>query len=140
MIGIVVSEFNQAIVEGLLSGCKKALLEKDIDDKSIIIKKVPGAFEIPAAVNSLITIEEIEIVITLGAVIKGQTDHYHYIAKAVTNGVMQITLESNIPIIFGVLTCQTLALAQERSSIQNMSCNKGYEAGKAALSMIYNST
>ncbi|MBF88125.1 MAG: 6,7-dimethyl-8-ribityllumazine synthase [Candidatus Marinimicrobia bacterium] len=140
MIGIVVSEFNQAIVEGLLSGCKKALLEKEIDDKSIIIKKVPGAFEIPAAVNSLITIEEIEIVITLGAVIKGQTDHYHYIAKAVTNGVMQITLESNIPIIFGVLTCQTLALAQERSSIQNMSCNKGYEAGKVALSMIYNST
>ena len=80
--------------------------------------------------------DEIKVVITLGAVIKGETDHYHYISEAVTNGIMKITLESKIPIIFGVLTCQTLELAQKRSSIQNMSCNKGYEAGQAALSMI----
>ena len=80
--------------------------------------------------------DEIKVVITLGAVIKGETDHYHYISEAVTNGIMKITLESNIPVIFGVLTCQTLELAQKRSSIQNMSCNKGYEAGEVALSMI----
>ena len=136
MIGIIVSDFNQTIVEGLLSGCKKALFEKGYNEKSMIIKKVPGAFEIPAATHRLTAKDEIKVVITLGAVIKGETDHYHYISEAVTNGIMKITLESKIPIIFGVLTCQTLELAQKRSSIQNMSCNKGYEAGEVALSMI----
>ena len=102
MIGIIVSDFNQTIVEGLLSGCKKALFEKGYNEKSMIIKKVPGAFEIPAATHRLTAKDEIKVVITLGAVIKGETDHYHYISEAVTNGIMKITLESKIPIISAI--------------------------------------
>lgn len=137
MIGIIVSEFNESIVNGLLHGCKEALIEKGYSEESIVIYKVPGAFEIPAFAQQLVASDQrIKAIITLGAIIKGDTDHYHYISEAVSNGIMEVTLQVDIPVVFGILTCQTFKLAEERSSIEDLSSNKGYEAGKAALFMI----
>ena len=139
MIAIVCSEFNSKVTDGLLRGCLVALDEDGVSSEKIEIHKVPGAFELPGKVKLLIKgNSSYDVIITLGCVLKGETDHYHYISQAVTNGIMSLTVEldSDYPkIIFGVLTCQTKELAIARSE-SNMDKNKGYEAGKAALKMI----
>ena len=139
MIAIVCSEFNSKVTNGLLKGCLVALNEDGVSSEKIEIHKVPGAFELPGKVKLLIKgNSSYDVIITLGCVLKGETDHYHYISQAVTNGIMSLTVEldSDYPkIIFGVLTCQTKELAIARSE-SNMDKNKGYEAGKAALKMI----
>lgn len=135
MIAIVVSQFNKPVIDGLLTGCQKALHEGGYGTDSIHVRTVPGAFELAAAAKKLAEQDGIDSVITLGAVIKGETDHYHYISEAVSDGIMQVTLESEIPVIFGIITCQTVELAKARSS-SDLSKNKGYEAGKAALALL----
>ena len=139
MIAIVCSEFNSKVTNGLLKGCLVALNEDGVSSKKIDIHKVPGVFELPGKVKLLTKGDSsYDVIITLGCVLKGETDHYHYISQAVTDGIMSLTVEldSDYPkIIFGVLTCQTKALAIARSD-SNMDKNKGYEAGKAALKMI----
>ena len=139
MIAIVCSEFNSKVTDGLMRGCLVALNEDGVSSEKIEIHKVPGAFELPGKVKLLIKgNSSYDVIITLGCVLKGETDHYHYISQAVTNGIMSLTVEldSDYPkIIFGVLTCQTKELAIARSE-SNMDKNKGYEAGKAALKMI----
>jgi len=137
MIGIAVSIFNKPITEGLLNGCLKSLKENDYKDNQINIFHVPGVFELPSKVKSLTKISSYKCIIALGCVIKGETDHYHYISQAVTNGIMSVTLEqneNNPHIIFGVLTCQNKELAYARS--RNNDKNKGYEAGLAAIHQI----
>jgi 6,7-dimethyl-8-ribityllumazine synthase len=134
MIGIVMSTFNTPVTEGLLKGCMKALEEKDISKDNIKIFKVPGAFEIPGLTNSLIHKNVYNAIITLGCIIRGETDHYQFICQAVSNGMMDITINSNIPILFGVLTCQNKDLAFARSGNNNK--NKGYEVGLAAVEQI----
>ena len=139
MIAIVCSEFNSKVTDGLLEGCLVALSKNGVSSEKIDIYKVPGAFELPGKVK-LLTIGDTsyDAIITLGCVIKGETDHYHYISQAVTDGIMSLTvgLDSDYPkIIFGVLTCQSKELAMARSD-SNMDENKGYEAGKAAIKMI----
>ena len=139
MIAIVCSEFNSKVTDGLLKGCLVALNKDGVSSEKIEIHKVPGAFELPGKVKLLTKgNSSYDVIITLGCVLKGETDHYHYISQAVTDGIMSLTVEldSDYPkIIFGVLTCQTKALAIARSD-SNMDKNKGYEAGKAALKMI----
>ena len=139
MIAIVCSEFNSKVTNGLLKGCLVALNEDGVSSEKIDIHKVPGAFELPGKVKLLTKGDSsYDVIITLGCVLKGETDHYHYISQAVTDGIMSLTVEldSDYPkIIFGVLTCQTKALAIARSD-SNMDKNKGYEAGKAAIKMI----
>ena len=139
MIAIVCSEFNSKVANGLLKGCLVALNEDGVSSEKIEIHKVPGAFELPGKVKLLTKgNSSYDVIITLGCVLKGETDHYHYISQAVTDGIMSLTIEldSDYPkIIFGVLTCQTKELAIARSD-SNMDKNKGYEAGKAALKMI----
>ena len=134
-IAIALSEFNSEVSEGLLSGCNRALLDKGVNDSSIAVVRVPGAFELPAAAAKLAQREDIDGVVALGAVIKGETDHYHYISQAVTNGLMQVTLQSAVPVMFGVLTCPNLELAIARSQPQNRN-NKGYEVGIATMDML----
>ena len=134
-IAIALSEFNHEVSEGLLSGCNQALLDKGVNDRSISVLRVPGAFELPAAAAKLAQYEDIDGVVALGAVIKGETDHYHYISQAVTNGLMQVTLHSTVPVMFGVLTCQTVELAIARSEPQSRN-NKGYEVGIATMEML----
>ena len=135
MIATVVSEFNTKVIDGLLKGCKQALSENGLVGDKILIERVPGAFELPAKAKQLASKDGVKAVITLGAVIKGETDHYHYISEAVSHGMMQVTLESEIPVLFGVLTCQNAELAYARSG-DDMTKNKGYEVGKAVVQML----
>ena len=134
MIGIVISTFNKPITKGLLNGCLKALSEKGIEKKEIQIYRVPGAFEIPALVNILAKKNSYDAIISLGCVIKGETDHYNFICEAVSKGMMDITIMNTVPILFGVLTCQTKELAFSRSI--DTPNNKGYEVGLAAIEQI----
>ena len=139
MIGIVVSIFNKPITDGLLEGCIKSLKENGFEEENINIFHVPGAFELPAKVKKLTEDNTYDCIIALGCIIKGETDHYHYISQAVTNGIMSVTLEktkTNPHIIFGVLTCQNKELAYDRSG--NNKKNKGHEAGMAAIHQINN--
>ena len=132
MIVIIKSEFNKDIVDGLLEGCKRALR-----DKKIKIITVPGAFELPAAVHKCLENKDYDAIITLGCVIKGETDHYDYICQAVTNGIMNASIRSTIPVLFGVLTCQNAILAHDRSG--DNESNKGYEVGLAAIELLNSS-
>ena len=134
MIGIVISTFNKPVTKGLLDGCLKALSEKGIEKKEIQIYRVPGAFEIPALVNMLAKKNSYAAIISLGCVIKGETDHYNFICEAVSKGMMDITIMNTVPILFGVLTCQNKELAFSRSS--DTQDNKGYEVGLAAIEQI----
>ena len=134
-IAIALSEFNNKVSEGLLSGCKKALLDKGVNGRNISVLRVPGAFELPAAAAKLAQYKDIDGVIALGAVIRGETDHYHYISQAVAQGLMQVTLHSTVPVMFGVLTCPTVELAIVRSEPQSRK-NKGYEVGIATMEML----
>lgn len=137
MIGIVVSIFNKPITDGLLEGCIKSLKENGLEEDNINIFHVPGAFELPAKVKKLTEDNTYDCIIALGCIIKGETDHYHYISQAVTNGIMSVTLEktkTNPHIIFGVLTCQNKELAYARSGRNQK--NKGYEAGMSAIHQI----
>ena len=135
MIGIVVSVFNKPISDGLLRGCIKSLNENGLKEENINVVYVPGAFELPAKVKKLTENNSYDCIIALGCIIKGETDHYHYISQAVTKGIMSVTLEKTNPhIIFGVLTCQNKELAYARSG--NNEKNKGYEAGMAAIHQI----
>tara|TARA_Y100001970_G_scaffold70190_1_gene89375 strand:+ start:208 stop:609 length:402 start_codon:yes stop_codon:yes gene_type:complete len=129
MIAVVTSEFNKEIVNGLLDGCKKSLKGYDLD-----IIKVPGAFELPSIVKQCVDSNKYIAVITLGCVIQGETDHYDYICQAVSIGVMNVSIESNIPVLFGVLTCQNSELAFERSRDNDF--NKGFEVGNAAKKLL----
>ena len=135
MIAISVSQFNQEVSAGLLAGCQAAMLASGISEHDLDVTRVPGAFELPAAALRLSQRPSVQAVITLGAIIRGETDHYQYISEAVTRGLMHVTLRSAVPILFGVLTCQNLELARARSEPTG-SRNKGYEVGMAAVAMI----
>ena len=134
MIAIIKSTFNPTVTNGLLEGCLKALKEKNISKNQIKIFEVPGAFEIPATTNLLAKKKKYKAIITLGCVIQGETDHYKFICDAVSKGMMTVTLRNSIPILFGILTCQTKELAILRS--MNDKNNKGYEVGLATISQI----
>ena len=104
---------------------------------TIFLITIPSSpsFEIPAKIKKLSSTNKYDCLIALGCIIKGETDHYHYIANAVTNGLMEVTLNVGSPIIFGVLTCQNVGLAISRSGRKNKQ-NKGYEAGLAAIEQL----
>jgi 6,7-dimethyl-8-ribityllumazine synthase len=133
-IAIVVSRFNEEVTGGLLQGAISVLHENKFDDKSITIIHVPGAYEIPLTAKHLCMSGKYCGVICLGAVIKGETAHFEYISNAVSNGIMSLNLEYNMPVSFGVLTCYTDEQALERST--NDEHNKGREAANAVLDMI----
>tara|TARA_A100001015_G_C14322520_1_gene456172 strand:- start:47 stop:469 length:423 start_codon:yes stop_codon:yes gene_type:complete len=134
MIAIIKSTFNPTVTHGLLEGCLIALKKKRISENQIKIFEVPGVFEIPSTTNLLAKKQEYKAIITLGCVIQGETDHYKFICDAVSAGMMKITIHNSIPILFGILTCQTMELAILRS--MNNKNNKGYEVGLAAIKQI----
>lgn len=138
MIKIIASKFNKNVTEGLLSGCLEALNQNQIDEDSIEIIKVPGAFDIPSKVSKILNEDKfnsLSAVITLGCVIKGETDHYDYICSAVSKGIMELCIKYHTPILFGILTCQNSELAIARSSAE-LKKNKGFEVGLAAIDLI----
>ena len=133
-IGIVASSFNGHIVGRLSSACIDKLVSAGLDENNIIIVQVPGAFEIPLAVQQLILKHECEAVIALGAIIRGETPHFEYIASGCARGIAKLALKYNVPVIFGVLTTDNTEQAMERAGPEES--NKGAESAQAAIHMI----
>jgi len=134
-IGIVVSEWNSAVTDNLKEGAVNTLKEHGILPKNIIIHSVPGSFELPTgAVMMLEADENLDAIICLGSVIQGETRHFEFISQAVANGVMQVAIDYNTPVIFGVLTCDTMEQAEERAG--GKYGNKGVEAAISCLKML----
>ncbi len=131
--GLVVSRFNDFITEKLLSGALDALVRIGAADKDIEVVKVPGAFEIPLVAKKMANTKRFDAVICLGAVIRGSTPHFDYISAEVSKGVAMAGMESEIPIIFGVITTDTIEQAIERAGTK--AGNKGWSAAIAAVEM-----
>ncbi|MDD5341943.1 MAG: 6,7-dimethyl-8-ribityllumazine synthase [Patescibacteria group bacterium] len=129
---VITARFNPKITGSLLNGCLKALKEAGVKKSRIAQIEVPGAFELPWAAKAAAINRKYDAVICLGAIIKGETDHYHYVATETARGISEVGRQTNIPVIFGVLTCDNLAQAMARSTGET---NKGYEAGWAAVEM-----
>ena len=130
---IVISEFNFKVTNGLLEGALNVFDENDGDRKLLDIVKVPGAFDIPSAAIKAIEKNNPDALITLGAVIKGETKHFEYISENCSRAVMDISLNYDMPVLFGVLTTENSKQALARSDKKN---NKGAEVMEAALKMI----
>jgi len=131
---IVASRYNDFITEKLVSGTLDALTRCGAKDKDIEVFKVPGAFEIPLVAKRVAQTKRFDAVICLGAVIRGATPHFDYVAAEVSKGVAQVALESSVPVIFGVLTTDNLEQAIERAGTK--SGNKGFDAALAAIEMV----
>jgi 6,7-dimethyl-8-ribityllumazine synthase len=132
-IAIIVSRFNEFITERLLEGAWNCLNKQGYDENKIDVVKVPGAFEIPIAASHLASTKKYSAIICLGAVIRGATPHFDYVSMGVTNGIARVSLDYGIPVIFGVLTTNTIEQAMERSG--GKSGNKGWDAALAAIEM-----
>jgi 6,7-dimethyl-8-ribityllumazine synthase len=133
-IAIVASRFNEFITRELLAGARDALARHAVDDGQIDVAWVPGSFEIPLAAKRLATSGRYGAVVCLGCLIQGDTPHFQFIAAEVVKGVAQTSLEANVPVIFGVITADTLDQAIERAGTK--AGNKGFDAAMAALEMI----
>lgn len=133
-IGIVASRFNDFIVGRLIDGALDGLKRHDIKDENITLVKVPGAFEIPVVAKKMATSRKYDAVICLGSVIRGSTSHYDYVCNEVSKGIAQVSLDSGIPVMFGVLTTENIEQAIERSG--SKAGNKGTECALGAIEMI----
>lgn len=131
---LVVGRFNSFVVESLLQGAVDALLRQGIPETDIEIYRVPGAFEIPLAVKRVAATEKYDAIVALGAVIRGGTPHFEYVAGECTKGLGVVSLEYSLPVAFGVLTVDSIEQAIERSGTK--AGNKGAEAAMSALEMI----
>lgn len=130
---IVLSRFNSFITERLLRGALDALERCGAERKKVEVVRVPGSFEIPIAAKRLAASRKFDAVITLGAILRGETSHFEYISSEVARGIQLAALETGIPVAFGVLTCDTLEQAIERAGAK--SGNKGFEAALTAVEM-----
>ena len=133
-IGIVAARFNEFIVSKLVSGAEDALLRHSVNPDDISVTWVPGAFEIPVVAKKMAMSGKYDAVICLGAVIRGATSHYDYICNEVSKGIASVSLESGIPVMFGVVTTENIEQAIERAGTK--AGNKGYDCAMGALEMI----
>jgi 6,7-dimethyl-8-ribityllumazine synthase len=131
--GIVIARFNEFISGKLLSGCLDGLLRHGADEENIDVAWSPGSFEIPLLAKKLAQSKKYDAVICLGAVIRGATPHFYYVASEVSKGVAHVGLETGLPVIFGVLTTDNIEQAIERAGTK--SGNKGFDAALAAIEM-----
>jgi len=133
-VGIVCSRFNEFVVNALLDGAKRGLAKHGVKDKNIEVFWVPGAFEIPVMTRLMALSRKYDALVTLGAVIRGDTAHFEYVAGPCAEGIMQVQLETLVPIGFGVLTVESVEQAAERSRADDT--NKGFEAAEVAIEMV----
>ncbi len=131
--GLVVSRYNDFITRRLVDGCVDALVRNGVADDAIEMAYVPGAFEIALAARKMAETGRFDAVITLGAVIRGATAHFEYVAGQVARGVATASMATGVPIIFGVITTETIEQAIERAGTRLT--NRGFEAGQAAIEM-----
>ena len=132
-VGIIVGRFNSFITERLLEGALDALYRHGGADEDISVYRVPGSFEIPLATKKLAEAGSCDAIICLGAVIRGATPHFDYVAAEVSKGVANVSLATGVPVIFGVLTTDTVEQAVERAGTK--AGNKGFDAALAAMEM-----
>lgn len=133
-VGIVCARFNEFIVSKLLGGCEDTLLRHGVQAEDISVAWVPGAFEIPLIASKMARSGKYDAVIALGAVIRGNTSHYDYVCSEVSKGIAAVALESGIPVMFGVLTTDTIEQAIERAGTK--AGNKGAECAQGAIEMV----
>ncbi|HCY0318371.1 TPA: 6,7-dimethyl-8-ribityllumazine synthase [Staphylococcus aureus] len=132
-VAIVVSRFNDFITGRLLEGAKDTLIRHDVNEDNIDVAFVPGAFEIPLVAKKLASSGNYDAVITLGCVIRGATSHYDYVCNEVVKGVSKVNDQTNVPVIFGILTTESIEQAVERAGTK--AGNKGAEAAVSAIEM-----
>jgi len=132
-IGIAVSDWNRTVTDALLEGCHKTLLDHGVHEEDIKVIRVPGSFELPMGAKLLMGRTRFDAVICLGCLVKGETKHDEYISQSVANGIMQLSLMSNTPVIFGVLTTNSIEQAEARAG--GAHGHKGVDAAEAALQM-----
>lgn len=130
---IIISRFNDFIGSKLLSGAIDELKRHGVSDENIDIVKVPGAFEIPLAAMKFAKTKKYNAIITLGAIIRGATSHYEHVSAELSKGIAQVSLQTEVPVIFGVLTTENIEQAIERAGTK--AGNKGADAAKAAIEM-----
>ena len=131
--GVVVSRFNEFITRKLLEGTQDALLRHGVSEEDIDIAWVPGSFEIPLVAQRLVQTKRYDAVICLGAVIRGATPHFEYVAAEVTKGIAKVGLETGLPVSYGIVTADTLEQAIERAGTK--AGNKGFDAAVDAIEM-----
>ncbi|WP_062198386.1 6,7-dimethyl-8-ribityllumazine synthase [Massilibacterium senegalense] len=132
-VGIVVARFNEFITSKLLSGAEDGLYRHGVQKENIEVAWVPGAFEIPLIAKKMVESKKYDAIITLGTVIRGATPHFDYVCSEVSKGVAKLTLDYSMPVIFGVLTTDSIEQAIERAGTK--AGNKGYEAAVSAIEM-----
>ncbi|MFG1200122.1 6,7-dimethyl-8-ribityllumazine synthase [Pediococcus acidilactici] len=133
-IGIVVAKFNELVTRKLLDGAKQGLEQLGVEANNIIIYWVPGAFEIPRVVKLLSNSGKVDGIISLGAVIRGETSHYDYVCNEVSSGISQVSLNNKVPVMFGILTTDSMNQALDRAG--GKSGNKGIECANGIIEMI----
>ena len=133
-IGIVAARFNEFITAKLLEGAMDGLLRHNMDEKDIHVAWVPGAFEIPLIASKMAKSRKYDAVICLGAVIRGSTSHYDYVCSEVSKGIASVSLESGVPVMFGVLTTENIVQAIERAGTK--AGNKGFDCAVGAIEMV----
>lgn len=133
-IGIVASRFNEFITSKLLSGAMDGLLRHDVAEDDIHVAWVPGAFEIPLIASKMAKSGKYDAVICLGAVIRGSTSHYDYVCNEVSKGIAAVSLDSGLPVMFGILTTENIEQAIERAGTK--AGNKGYDCALGAIEMV----
>ncbi|MCK4368187.1 MAG: 6,7-dimethyl-8-ribityllumazine synthase [Dehalococcoidales bacterium] len=131
--GLVISRFNEFITKKLLEGAQDALLRHGVNQEDIDVAWVPGSFEIPLVAKKLAQTKRYDAVICLGAVVRGGTPHFEYIAAEVTKGVAKVGLDTGLPVIYGVVTADTLEQAIERAGTKEG--NEGFKAAASAIEM-----
>ena len=133
-VGIVAARFNEFIVSKLIGGCEDTLLRHGVREEDISLAWVPGAFEIPLIAGKMAKSGKYDAVIALGAVIRGSTSHYEYVCAEVSKGIAAVSLESGVPVMFGVLTTDTIEQAIERAGTK--AGNKGADCAQGAIEMV----
>ena len=133
-VGIVAARFNEFIVSKLVGGAKDACIRHGVEEDNMDLAWVPGAFEIPLVAKKMAKSGKYDAVICLGAVIKGSTSHYDYVSAEVSKGIASVSLETEVPVIFGVLTTDNIEQAIERAGTK--AGNKGYDAACTAIEMV----
>ncbi len=133
-IGIVASRFNEFIVSKLVGGAEDALVRHGVETDNIELAWVPGAFEIPMIAQKMAESKKYDAIIALGAVIKGATDHYDYVCAEVSKGIANVSMKTEVPVLFGVLTTDNIEQAIERAGTK--AGNKGYDVACSAIEMI----
>lgn len=133
-VGIVVSEWNESITNNLFEGAKKALLENGVPESNILVRHVPGAFELPLASQLMLDNTDVDGVVAIGVVIQGETKHFDFVCQGTTQGLMNVMLEYNSPVAFCLLTDNNIQQSIDRSG--GIHGNKGIECAIACLKMI----